>query len=129
MFAYTILYVTDVSKAIEFYEKTFGLQRGFVTLENDYGELITGTTKLAFASIALADSNLTKGFQPSLPNDKPFGIELGFTTDDVENTLKKAVEAGGILYEAVKFKPWGQTVAFVQDLDGFLVEICTPIEG
>jgi hypothetical protein len=22
-------------------------------------------------------------------------------------------------------KPWGQTVAYVRDLDGFLVELCT----
>ena len=63
MFTYTILYVADVTKSIEFYEQTFGLQRAFVTPENDYGELITGTTKLAFASIQLADSNLKKGFQ------------------------------------------------------------------
>jgi lactoylglutathione lyase len=26
-----------------------------------------------------------------------------------------------------KKKPWGQTVAYVRDLDGFLVEICTSV--
>jgi hypothetical protein len=25
--------------------------------------------------------------------------------------------------------PWGQTVAYVADLDGFLVELCTPMGG
>jgi lactoylglutathione lyase len=24
-------------------------------------------------------------------------------------------------------KPWGQTVAYVRDLDGHLVELCTPM--
>jgi hypothetical protein len=24
-------------------------------------------------------------------------------------------------------KPWGQTVSYVRDLDGFLVEICSPM--
>ncbi|MFO0110274.1 MAG: VOC family protein, partial [Alphaproteobacteria bacterium] len=24
-------------------------------------------------------------------------------------------------------KPWGQTVAYVRDLNGFLVEICSPV--
>ncbi len=24
-------------------------------------------------------------------------------------------------------KPWGQVVAYVRDLDGFLIEICTPM--
>lgn len=39
-FAYTILYVKDVTKAAEFYENTFGFTRKFVTPENDYGELL-----------------------------------------------------------------------------------------
>ena len=129
MFAYTILYVTDVTKSIEFYEKTFGLKRAFITPENDYGELITESTKLAFASIQLANSNLKKGFQRSLPNDKAYGIEIAFTTNDVENTLKKAIEAGGVLYEKTKIKSWGQTVAYIQDINGFLVEICTSMES
>ena len=62
---YTILYVSDVTKAIEFYEAAFGFQRKFVTPDNDYGELLTGETTLSFASVALAHSNLTNGFQES----------------------------------------------------------------
>ena len=129
MFAYTILYVQNVTKSIEFYEKTFNLPRGFITPENDYGELSTGSVKLSFVSIELANLNLNKGFQQSVPNNKPFGIEIGFTVGDVENTLKKAVEAGGNIYEQTKVKSWGQTVAYIQDIDGFLVEICTPINN
>lgn len=34
-----------------------------------------------------------------------------------------------ILYvkDVAKFKPHGQTVAYVRDPDGFLIEICTPM--
>jgi lactoylglutathione lyase len=59
-FGYTILYVTDVIKSIEFYEKAFGFERKFITPDSDYGELNTGETTLSFASKELANSNLKK---------------------------------------------------------------------
>lgn len=126
-FAYTILYVNDVTKSVEFYETAFGLTRKFVSPENDYGELLVGETTLSFASIALAKSNLSAGFTESNLANKPFGIEIGFTTENVEETIKKAKEAGAIITENPKTKPWGQTVAYLRDIDGFLIEICTPM--
>jgi lactoylglutathione lyase len=59
---YTILYVSDVTKSIEFYEKAFGFERKFITPENDYGELLTGETTISFVSKELANSNLKKRF-------------------------------------------------------------------
>lgn len=126
-FKYTILYVEDVSKAIEFYENAFGFQRKFITPENDYGELDTGNTILSFASIALAKSNLKDGFTESSLMQKPFGIELGFTTTNVETSIKLALQAGAQIVEEPKTKPWGQVVAYIRDTDGFLIEICTPM--
>lgn len=127
-FAYTILYVQDVAKTVAFYEAAFGLARKFVAPDNDYGELLVGETTLSFASLALAQSNLTEGFIESSPNGKPFGIEIGFTTQNVEETLANAEKAGAVVVEKPKTKPWGQTVAYLRDLDGFLIEICTPME-
>jgi lactoylglutathione lyase len=126
-FTYTILYVKDVEKAISFYEKAFDFTRKFVTPENDYGELFVGETTLSFASITLAKSNLKDGFIESSLLNKPFGIEIGFTTDNVEATVKLAVEAGAVIVENPMTKPWGQVVSYVRDLDGFLIEICTEI--
>jgi lactoylglutathione lyase len=126
-FGYTILYVSDVTQSIDFYEQAFGFVRKFVTPENDYGELITGETTLSFASKPLANSNLKNGFLESHLTEKPFGIEIGFITDDVAVTLEKALQAGAIIAEEPKQKPWGQTVAYLRDIDGFLIEICTPM--
>ena len=126
-FAYTILYVRDVEKSIAFYEKAFGFERKFVTPEKDYGELLVGETILSFASHSLANSNFKKGFIESDLRNKPFGIEIGFTTDKVEETVHSAVQAGGVILELPKTKPWGQVVAYLRDPDGFLIEICTPI--
>lgn len=126
-FAYTILYVKDVAKSIAFYEKAFGFTKKFATPDNSYGEIVTGETTLSFASVTLANSNLKEGFTESNLQNKPFGIEIGFTTNDVPATLKSAVEAGAKVVAEPKTKPWGQVVAYVRDLDGFLVEICTPL--
>ena len=126
-FAYTILYVQDVTKSIEFYEKAFGFARKFVTPGNDYGELLAGETTLSFASTILAKSNLKDGFTESNLANKPFGIEIGFTTDNVEETVKTAINSGATIVENPKIKPWGQTVAYLRDPDGFLIEICTPM--
>lgn len=124
---YTILYVTNVPASIEFYELAFGFQRKFITPENDYAELITGETTLAFVSWALANSNLSRGFLASQPTGKPFGMELALVTDEVQKRMDKAVELGGTLVEPPKQKPWGQIVGYVRDRDGFLLEICSPV--
>ena len=127
-FAYTILYVQDVNRSVTFYETAFGFARKFISPDNHYGELLAGETTLSFASISLAGSNLRDGFMESSLANKPFGIEIGFTTDNVEETLNNALAAGATLVEKPKTKPWGQTVSYVRDTDGFLVEICTPME-
>jgi uncharacterized glyoxalase superfamily protein PhnB len=127
-FGYTILYVEDVNRSIKFYEKAFGLKRKLLTPDGAYGELDTGGTTLSFASIALAKSNLPDGFVESNPAGQPFGIEIGLTTPDVEKCWKKAVQSGATGVAPPKTKPWGQVVAYVRDPDGFLVEICTPME-
>jgi lactoylglutathione lyase len=126
-FTYTILYVKDVAKSITFYEQAFGFVRKFITPDNSYGELLTGETTISFATIDLANSNLSAGFTESNPEVKPFGIELGFATADVQITVDAAISAGAILVEDLKVKPWGQSVAYVRDIDGFLIEICTPM--
>ncbi len=126
-FGYTILYVIDVSKSIGFYESVFGFNRKFVTPKNDYGELETGQTTIAFASKELANSNLKNGFTESDLSQKPFATELGLVTDRVSEIVELAKLNGATILEEPKEKPWGKTVAYVRDIDGFLIEICTPI--
>ena len=48
---YTILYVSDVTKSVEFYESAFGFSRKFITPENDYAELLTGETTISLSLI------------------------------------------------------------------------------
>ncbi len=112
-----------------FYQEVFALQEKLCLPEKDYGELATGNVTLAFAKLELATSNLSRGFTPADVNAAPFGIEIVFESEDVDGTVQKAIAAGGTLYEKAQPKPWGQTIAYVRDLDGFLVEIASPIEA
>jgi lactoylglutathione lyase len=124
-FSYTILYVEDVSKAVNFYKNAFGFDIKFITPETDYAELISGETTLSFASNALASTNLSNGFIKADLQNKPFAIEIGFVVNNVTDVVANALKFGATIVEQPKQKPWGQTVAYLRDLDGFLIEICT----
>ena len=126
-FSYTILYVSDVEKSISFYERAFGFKRKFIAPGNSYGELGTGATTLSFASIKQAESNLKNGFTPCSRNDKPCAMEIAFSTDEVRKVYDKAIREGAMAEADPAEKPHGQTVAYVRDPDGFLIEICTPM--
>ncbi|MCI5058901.1 MAG: VOC family protein [Flavobacteriales bacterium] len=126
-YSYTILYVEDVDKTMTFYSSAFGFQKKFITPEADYGELSTGETTISFASHTLASSNLNSGYLKSNPKNRPFGIELGFVVEDVQKTLDIALRHGAILIEPVNQKPWGQEIAYISDINGFLIELCTPV--
>ena len=120
-FGYTIVYVDDVEGTIAFYEKAFGLKRGMVA-GDEFGELATGETKLGFA----AKKMLHGDGQFASPGGKVLGVEVAFTTDKVQAAYDKALAAGAKSVSKPEQKPWGQTVAYVRDNNGFLVEICTP---
>lgn len=125
-FAWTILYVKNVRNTIEFYEKAFGFKTKFIA-GDEYGELITGETTLSFASIKQAASNLESGFTESNLKSKPHAFEIAITTTDVDKLYKHAIDCGATPEAPPSVKPHGQTVSYVRDIDGFLIEICTPI--
>lgn len=125
-FGQVIIYVKDVVKTIEFYEKAFGIQRSFIH-ENIYGELDTGSTALGFATEEQARSNLLQDFRRNDPKQLPAAYEISFITKDIEASLERALQAGAKLLVTPTEKPWGQTIAYVQDPNGVLIEIATEI--
>lgn len=127
-FSYTILYVADVTNSIEFYENAFGFTRKFIDPTGTYGELKIGPTVLSFAKHELVINNITSEYIRSDIRQKPLGFEIGFTTEHVQEVMNSALKFGAELVVDVTQKPWGQTVAYVRDLDGFLIEICTPMD-
>lgn len=109
-----------------FYEKAFGLKVRFVHDSNAYAEMETGQTRLAFTSKALVRENgLDFGQLGTQSSPAPF--EIALVTEHVEDTFKKAVEQGAHELKKPVQKPWGQLVGYVKDCNGFLIEICSPL--
>ncbi|NDJ20195.1 bleomycin resistance protein [Nostoc sp. B(2019)] len=124
-FGYTIIWVDDVVKTVEFYEKAFGFLRR--TLQ-DMGQFIwaeieTGDTVLAFSSTSEAQMLFPGGFHPNDPTQPPALIQISFITPDVATAYIRAIGAGAKGLDAPKKQPWGQTVARVRDLNGVLVSL------
>ena len=128
-FGYAITYVQNVRQTIDFYVKAFGFKEKFVTPENDYGELLSGETTLAFGSVGLGESNFEKGIVQISEVKGNVGIEIVFVSSDIEKDFDLAVKAGAELIEPIQQKPWGQKVGYLKDINGLLVEICTSVES
>ena len=126
---YTILYVASVADTLAFYERAFGLERGMTTDANEYGELKTGATTLAFAAATFVRGLHPAGFEDAAPGGVAPPMEIGLVTEDVEGAFAKAVEAGAAAVKPPERKPWGQLVGYVRDNNGFIVEICSPMGG
>jgi catechol 2,3-dioxygenase-like lactoylglutathione lyase family enzyme len=124
---YVIPYVADVEATIEWWERAFGLTRRFVAEDGSYGELDTGATTLSFASHELGRGNLPDGFVAHDPAGPPAATEIALVGDDVAAAHARALEAGARELAPPKQKPWGQTVSYVRDPNGILVELCTPV--
>lgn len=118
-YTYTILYVTDVKATLEFYKKAFGFAEKFITSEGDYGELDTGATTLAFANFSVAEYNGVK-IHKIAAGDVPPPVEIAFVVDNVAEAFTRATVAGATVVIEPTQKPWGQTVAYIRDNNGFL---------
>ena len=121
---YTILYVPDVPATLTFYEAAFGLKTRFLHESGDYGELETGSTALAFSAHSLMQQ---LGKNPQMANAHAPSFEIALCTPDVPAALARAIAAGAKAMRPVEVMPWGQTIAYVADTNGFLVELCTPM--
>lgn len=125
IFRYTILYVDDVPATMDFFARAFGLEPSFLHESGQYGEMLTGQTKLAFSATALM-RQLGKNPQPAVAGAPCF--ELAFETGDVPAAVGRALAAGATLVQGAEEQPWGQVTAYVNDPNGYLVEICSPVQ-
>ena len=87
----------------------------------------TGAARLAFASHELVKMHLEQGFVGASPEKAPLGFEIALVTTDVAALYDRAVKAGATALSEPTARPWGQTVAYLRDKDGHLVELCTPL--
>ncbi len=126
-FAYIIYYVENVPQTLNFYEKAFGIIRLFLHESHQYAEMDTGSTTLAFASFEMAKFNELELYQFTNPKKLP-SVELAFVAENVEESFARAISEGAVEIKKPTMKPWGQMVGYVQDCNGYLVEICSSMK-
>jgi uncharacterized glyoxalase superfamily protein PhnB len=132
----TVLYVDDVPKVLEFYERAFGIQAEFVDLDvalpgrEPEGCYQFASLKVEGGNLQCATHDLGRLLMPSYsrpPTGQPSGVEIAFFAPDVSAAYHRAVQAGAQGVAEPKEMPWGQTVAYVQSIEGTFVGICSPL--
>ncbi|HEX6462204.1 MAG TPA: VOC family protein [Candidatus Saccharimonadales bacterium] len=125
---YAIVYVNDVAATLAFYERAFGLKQKSIDDNSEYGELDTGATRLGFSQAEFADSLTGVKHYRNTATNNPGGFELALITPDVAKAVQTAKDAGAVVIAEPQEKPWGQTVAYLRDINGVLIELATPLE-
>ena len=120
----TVIYVEDVKKTVDFYQRAFSLTLKFLSECGQYAEMNTGDVSLAFVSEAFSKEN---GLEFNTNRvGKPYpGFEIAFESEDVQAAFDLALKEGAKNIANPTERRWGQTVAYVADINGVLVEICT----
>jgi lactoylglutathione lyase len=126
-FGYTIVYVDDVSATIAAWEAAFGLERKFLHPDGGYGEMETGATTLSFAEREFGRSHFTDEVTRALFDGAPARFEIALITPDVAAAWKRALDNGMTAVVEPTTKPWGQTVGWVRDPEGILIELASPM--
>lgn len=123
--SHVIFYVKDMQATLKFYENAFDIKTRYIHEGGVYAELETGATSLAFITEKAIDTMLPGGYYKNDPAKMPAGCEIVFTSANVQETFENAIKAGATKVSNPEVKPWGQTVAYVRDPEGILVEIAS----
>jgi lactoylglutathione lyase len=126
---YTGIFVSDVAATVSFYERAFGLNLRYLHPSGGYAEMETGDTLLCFVGEEFLDDTKLLGGRDLHANrrqEPASGAQIAFVSHNLSADWSRALQAGAEVVCAPKAKPWGQTVGYLNDLNGFIVEICTP---
>jgi catechol 2,3-dioxygenase-like lactoylglutathione lyase family enzyme len=115
--------VSDLERSYEFYHEGLGFP---TTRKPDQGVIFfqTGGTCLALYPHGLLAEDISPGF----PKDRSrfSGITLSHNTrkkEGVDQVLKRAEQAGGVIESAAKIRDWGGYSGYFSDPDGYLWEV------
>jgi lactoylglutathione lyase len=125
--SYTILYVANVEKTVEFYRDVIGLKHKFTHESGDYAEMDTGAVTLAFCAHNLANQILKKDYTRASQSHL-IGSQISFEPENLKDSYERALKKGAKSIAAPEVKPWGWENAIVMDPDGHIVELAKEIK-
>ena len=124
-FATAVIYADDVPATVAFYRRATGLEPTYY--DADLGFALLGEDQaVAIASHEAGTLMLGNGYDQARGN-RVRGTELAFWTRDVAAAFQLAVEAGATALTPPRVMPWGQTVAYVQAVEGTILGFITRV--
>ena len=123
----TVLYVNDMPSVVDFYRRALGLEPRLYDEANGFAEL--GDDGLIAIASHGAGELMMPGAYPQSESGHPAGVELAFYTDDVAAAFDRAVSAGGVALASPREMPWGQTVAYVESVEGTVLGFVTRVSA
>ena len=124
-FGGTVLYVDEVSAAVDFYRRAFGLEVRFFDETLGFAELETGGSMLAIAAHSLGEMLMPHEYiRPA--DGQPAGVEIAFLTRDVSASFAKAIAEGATPISSPRRMPWGLEVAYVRAPEGTIIGFSEP---
>jgi uncharacterized glyoxalase superfamily protein PhnB len=121
--------VEDVPKTVAFYERAFGATLKYLHPTKGYAELATGEVLLAFISEKFLETTQLLGptlWHRNRSGREASGSQLVFVSTNLEADFARAISAGAVVIKRPEPKPWGQTVGYLRDLNGYMLELCSP---
>jgi lactoylglutathione lyase len=120
----TVMYVEDVARSVAFYEAALGFRCRYTDDRGVYADLDTGGSTLALnAQRSAAHESCTR--TDSHLGGPPPSVEIAIEVDDVAGAVARAVASGAVVVRDPEMKYWGQTIAFVRDPDGHMIQLCS----
>ncbi len=92
----------------------------------DAGQLGAGQARPRVEAAETAGAATGLRVRPHRTADDPAAVQLAFVHDDVAGAFERAVAAGAVAEVPLVEKPWGQTLGYLPDNNGFLVELSSP---
>jgi catechol 2,3-dioxygenase-like lactoylglutathione lyase family enzyme len=110
------LLVENLESSVQFYRDKLGL----VVNSQDTGFV---DFKLGETPLALFQKSEATSMFPSKFMSPAGGVVLALQVDDVEKTCNELEARGVLIFEKPKKTSWGQTVAYLHDPDGYIIEL------
>ncbi len=122
----TALYVSDLRRAVDFYQKLFGFR---ALLESDRLialDVAGRNVLLLFKEGATGEpANTSGGTIPAHPGKSGGHLAFSIASDEIEAWTRR-LESEHIAVESLVTWPSGARSIYFRDLDGYLVELITP---
>jgi len=123
--ASTMLTVTDIKAALNFYSKAFGFEKGSVMKGPD-GKAMHAEMRLRGSVLMLGPENPERGQKtPKTLGGSPVTIYV--MSEDVDKTFAKALKAGATTMMPVSDMFWGDRCGVVVDQDGYAWMVSTHV--